>query len=210
MTSLTAKLLGAIAALALLATGPALAAEMIGKCELYGKKGDMPFTPAKAGQLTVEVNLPAPTWWNGDSPELVKDGFEYCMAANIAHHAGFDKVEVVNVAWDALVAGQTKDFDLALSQASITEERKKVVDFSVPYFKSDIGVLAKKGTKVDAAGMKTMQIGVQEGTTGATFAADTLKPTKSLKVFPDTPTMFNTRSRFASSWNALRTSGANF
>ena len=53
---------------------------------------------------------------------------------------------VVNVAWDALVAGQTKDFDLALSEISITDERKKVVDFSVPYFNSDIGVLVKKGT----------------------------------------------------------------
>ena len=72
------------------------------------------------------------------------------MAANIAHRAGLDKLEVVNVAWDALVAGQTKDFDLALSQISITDERKKVVDFSVPYFSSDIGVLVKKGTKVDA------------------------------------------------------------
>ncbi len=60
--------------------------------------------------------------------------------------SGLDKVGVVNVAWDALVAGQTRNYDLALSQASITDERKKVVDFSVPYFSSDIGVLVKKGT----------------------------------------------------------------
>lgn len=190
MTRLYTHALGFVAALALLAAAPALALDKIGNCELYGKKGEIPFTPARAGQITVEVNLPAPAWWNGDAPELIKDGFEYCMAANIAHRAGLDKVEVVNVAWDALVAGQTKDYDLALSQASITEERKKVVDFSVPYFKSDIGVLARKGAKVDAASMKTLQIGVQEGTTGATFAIDTLKPAKAPKVFPDTPTMF--------------------
>ena len=183
-------LIGAAFAVAALAAAPALAADKIGNCELTGKKGDMAFTPAKAGQLTVEVNLPAPAWWNGDSPELVKDGFEYCMAANIAHRAGLDKVEVVNVAWEALVAGQTKDYDLALSQASITDERKKVVDFSVPYFKSDIGVIAKKGAKVDGKSIKDMQIGVQEGTTGATYASDTLKPSKPPKVFPDTPTMF--------------------
>ena len=129
-------------------------AATIGKCELYGKKGEVAFTPAKPGQLTVEVNLPAPGWWNGDTPDTIKDGYEYCMAANIAYRAGLDKVVVTNVAWDALVAGQTKDFDFALSEISITDERKKVVTFSVPYFHSDIGVLVKKGTVVDSAKMK--------------------------------------------------------
>ena len=114
-------------------------------------------TPAVPGQLTVEVNLPAPGFWNGDTPETIKDGFEYCMAANIAHRLGLDKVGVVNVAWDALVAGQTKNYDLALSQATITDERKKVVDFSVPYFSSDIGVLVKKGNAVDATSIKALR-----------------------------------------------------
>jgi polar amino acid transport system substrate-binding protein len=137
--------LAAIAALAIstVAIPAASAADMIGNCELTGTKGETPITPAVAGQFTVEVNLPAVGWWNGDTPDTIKDGYEYCMAANIAHRAGLDKVKVVNVAWDALVAGQTKDFDLALSEISITDERKKVVDFSVPYFSSDIGVMTK-------------------------------------------------------------------
>jgi polar amino acid transport system substrate-binding protein len=155
-----------------------------------GQKGGFPFTPAKAGQLTVEVNLPGPGWWNGDTPDSIKDGYEYCMAANIAYRAGLDKVAIVNVAWDALVAGQTKDFDLALSQISITPERKKVVDFSIPYYNSDVGVMAKKGTSVDSVAMKNLRIGVQQATTGADFVHDKLKPTKPEKVFPDTPGMF--------------------
>ncbi len=177
-------------AIAALAAGGAQAAEMIGNCELYGKKGEFPFTPAQAGQLSVEVNLPAPGWWNGDTPETIQDGYEYCMAANIAHRAGLDKVKVINVAWDALVAGQTRDFDLALSQISITDERKKVVDFSVPYFSSDIGVMVKAGTKVASAAMKDQRIGVQQATTGADFVANVLKPKTPAKVFPDTPSMF--------------------
>ena len=112
------------------------------------------------------------------------------MAANIAHRAGLDKVEVVNVAWDALVAGQTKDFDLALSQISITDERKKVVDFSVPYFSSDIGVLVKKGTKVDGTSIEDMRIGVQQATTGADFVDGKLKPKTPARSIPDTPSMF--------------------
>jgi polar amino acid transport system substrate-binding protein len=140
--------------------------------------------------LTVEVSLPAPGWWNGDTVETIADGYEYCMAANIAHRAGFDKLEVINVAWDALVAGQTRDFDLALSEISITADRKKVVDFSVPYFSSDIGVLVKKGTKVDEVSIKDMRIGVQGATTGADFVSQKLKPKKEVSVYPDQGSMF--------------------
>ncbi len=189
----TSKLSGLtlVMTLALAATfaAPSLGAEM-GKCQLYGKKGSDPATPVKAGVLTVEVNLPAPGWWNGDTPEAIKDGFEYCMAANIANRIGADSVKVVNVDFDALVAGSTKDYDLALSQVSITDDRKKVVEFSVPYFHSDIGVLVKKNKAVDEKSIKNMTIGVQQGTTGADFATGKLKPKTAPKVFPDTPTMF--------------------
>jgi polar amino acid transport system substrate-binding protein len=184
--------LGSALAVAMtLAAAPiASAADMIGKCELTGEKGSIPLTPAQAGQLTVEVSLPAPGWWNGDTVETIADGYEYCMAANIAHRAGFDKLKVVNVAWDALVAGQTADFDLALSEISITDDRKKVVDFSVPYFSSDIGVLVQKGTKVDETSIKDMRIGVQQATTGADFVDKKLKPNKPANVYPDQPSMF--------------------
>jgi len=190
-TIMLSALGGALAVAMTLAAAPfASAADMIGNCELTGAKGSIPLTPAKAGQLTVEVNLPAPGWWNGDTPETIADGYEYCMAANIAHRAGLDKLEVVNVAWDALVAGQTKEFDLALSQISITDDRKKVVDFSIPYFSSDIGVLVKKGTKVDEVTIKDMRIGVQQATTGADFVDQKLRPKTQTKVFPDTTSMF--------------------
>jgi polar amino acid transport system substrate-binding protein len=186
-----AALSGAVAVAAIVtAAAPAGAADMVGNCAVTGAKGSVALTPAVAGQLTVEVNLPAPGFWNGDTPEAIKDGFEYCLAAEIAHRAGLDKVAVVNVAWDALVAGQTKNFDFAMSQISITDERKKVVDFSTPYFASDIGILAKKGTKVDSGTMKSLRIGVQQATTGADFVDQQLKPSTPAKVFPDTPSMF--------------------
>ena len=180
--------LGAVA-LATSLVGSAQSMTKIGNCELSGKMGTNKFTPAIKGQLTVQVNLPAPIFWNGDTPDTIKDGLEYCFAANIAHRAGLSKVVVKNVAWDAMVAGKTKDFDLALSQISITDERKKVVEFSSPYFFSDVGILAKKGSKIDSASIKTSVVGVQQGTTGEYFAQNSLKP-KEVKVFPDTPSMF--------------------
>lgn len=166
------------------------AADMIGNCELIGKKGEIPIaSPAVAGQLTVEVSLPAPIWWNGDSPETVKDGMEYCMAAEIAWRAGYDKLVVVNVGWDALIAGQTADFDLAMSEVSITDERKAVHDFSVPYFNSDIGVLTRADAPVTEASILTAKIGVQQATTGAAFVTEKLGITN-VQVYPDQGDMF--------------------
>jgi polar amino acid transport system substrate-binding protein len=187
--TLTRKAILAAAALVALSL-PASAANMIGNCEVTGEKGSIPIaSPAKPGQLTVEVSLPAPIWWNGDTPEAIKDGMEYCMAAEIAWRAGYDKLEVVNVGWDALIAGQTDGFDLALSQISITEERKKVHDFSVPYFGSDIGVLARKDAPVDEKTIKSAKIGVQQATTGAAFVQDKLG-IMDVQVYPDQGDMF--------------------
>lgn len=177
-------------AAALMMSGSALAADMIGNCEVTGKKGSIPIAaPAKAGQLTVAVSLPAPVWWNGDTPEAIKDGMEYCMAAEIAWRAGYDKLEVMNVGWDPLISGQTSGYDLAMSEISITDERKKVHDFSVPYFGSDIGVLTRADAPVDEKSIKTAKIGVQVGTTGAAFAADKLGITN-VNPYPEQGEMF--------------------
>jgi polar amino acid transport system substrate-binding protein len=165
------------------------AASGYGDCQVTGQKGAYHITPARPGQLTVEVSLPAPGWWNGDTPDTIKDGYEYCMAADIAYRAGLDKVTVVNVSWAQLIGGHTTDYDLALSEASITDARKKVVDFSVPYFSSDIGILVKQGTKVDSASVKTMRIGVHQGTTGADFITNVVKPSRPPNQYPNVPAM---------------------
>ncbi len=167
---------------------PAVAAGY-GDCQVTGEKGAYHITPATPGQLTVEVSLPAPGWWNGDTPDTIKDGYEYCMAAEIAYRAGLDKVAVVNVSWAQLIGGHTTNYDLALSEASITEPRKKVVDFSTPYFSSDIGILVKKGTKTDSASVKAMRIGVHQGTTGADFITNVVKPSSPPREYPNVPAM---------------------
>ncbi len=176
--------------LALLFARPAGAADRIGNCEVDGPRSAAGFTPAIAGQLTVEVSLPGPVWWNGDSPDSIKDGSEYCLAAFIAYRLGLDKVQPVNVSWDAMVSGQTRNFDLALNEISITPERAKVIDFSPPYYHSNIGVLVKTGAKFDSASLKSARIGIQQGSTGATFVTQVLKPSAQPRVYTDEAELF--------------------
>ena len=78
------------------------------------------------------------------------------------------------------------DFDVALSQVTITDERDQVVDFTDPYFESDQGVLVMAGTEVATVeDAKALQWGVQSGTTGADYIADTLQPDQEAQVFQD-------------------------
>ena len=64
-----------------------------------------------------------------------------------------------------------------------------MVDFSVPYFSSDQGVLARSGSRITAQSLPGLKLGVQQGTTAVDLVQDQLKA-KNVSVFPDTPTMF--------------------
>ncbi|MET0765633.1 MAG: ABC transporter substrate-binding protein [Blastococcus sp.] len=157
-----------------------------GECEVYGDAGSIKLDPVTDGVFTVQTNLPSPGWWKGDTPESITGGYEYCLAANVAHRAGLDNLKVDNVSFDALVAGQTQDFDMAMAQISVTPEREKVVTFSAPYFDSNIGVLAPADGDISEENLTSKKIGVQLGTTAVEFAKGELAPDQEVQVFPDT------------------------
>jgi polar amino acid transport system substrate-binding protein len=146
------------------------------------------FTPKHAGVLTVATNLPAPGFWNGDSSDptntsKLNGGFEYDTAKELARRLGLTSISVTNVNFDAITNGNQLDADLALSQVTITDARKQAVDFSAPYFQADQGILVRKGTTVDGTSIKSLRLGAQEGTTGADYITNTIKPTKASKTY---------------------------
>lgn len=159
-----------------------------GDCKVTSKKGSISLKPVKSGTLTVETTLPEQGWWNGTTPSSIKSGYEYCLAANLANAGGLKSVEVKNVSFDQLVAGRTNSFDLALAEISINPERAKVVDFSVPYFDSNIGVLTKKGAGVTADNIDSKKCAAYSGTTSVLFIQDQLKC--DAKVYPDSQTLY--------------------
>jgi polar amino acid transport system substrate-binding protein len=170
-------------------TGGAPTTGSYGDCQISSKPGTINLTPATPDTLTVETTLPAPGWWNGTTPESIKDGYEYCMAAELANMAGLSKLVIKNVSFDQLVAGRTNDFDLALAEISITDERKKVVDFSTPYFDSNIGVLVQKGADVTEDNITSKTCAAYAGTTSVDFLKNDLH-CASTKTYPDSPTLY--------------------
>lgn len=148
--------------------------------------GDVQFTPVTEDTLRVVTSLPAPGFWNGDDPAAITGGYEYDIAVALQERLGLSDLEVVNVSFDQLVAGQVGEFDVALSQVTITDERREVVDFTEPYFESDQGVLVSEGTEVETVeDAQALQWGVQSGTTGADYIADVLQPDQEAQVFQD-------------------------
>jgi polar amino acid transport system substrate-binding protein len=171
-------------------TVTAFAAQDFGKCEVTGQKGSVKLTTVAPGTLSVRPVLGVPGWWNGDSLDTIKDGFEYCMAANIAYRAGLDRVVLVSRSFQQILTGQSQGFDIALSEITITEPRKQVVNFTEPYFNSDQGILVKTGTKVDKNNLASLRYAVERGTTAYDYIVEKVKPAEPPKVFNDPPSMY--------------------
>lgn len=173
-----------------LCASAAVAAPDYGNCEVTGVRGSIKLQTVKPGVLSVRPSLPAPGYWNGDSPDTIKDGFEYCLAANIAHRAGLDKIEVVIRSFAQILSGQAKGFDIALSQTTITEERKKVVNFTDPYFHADQGILVKKGANVTNENITKVRLGARQGTTTLQYLLEHVKPAEHPKVYAENAAMY--------------------
>jgi polar amino acid transport system substrate-binding protein len=100
-----------------------------------------------------------------ENKEIVGFDTDYMKAA--AKEAGYD-VEFKNVAWDGIFGGLAAGkYDAICSSVTITDERKKTMDFSIPYFKvRQAMVVPKVSTAKTLEDMKGKTVGAQIGTTG--------------------------------------------
>lgn len=73
---------------------------------------------------------------------------------------------------------QARKFDAIIASMSITDERKKSVDFSDKYYQTPARLVAKVGANltITPTGLKGKRIGVQRTTIHDRFATDTFKP----------------------------------
>ena len=124
-----------------------------------------------AGKLTIATGEPAYYPWIIDDAPETGNGFEGAVAYAVAKQLGFDAADVtwVRTTFDSAVTPGEKKFDFNLQQFSITEDRKKAVDFSSPYYTAPQAIVSFKGSKIEGktslADLKSAKLGAAVGTT---------------------------------------------
>lgn len=121
--------------------------------------------------LTIATGQPAYYPWVIDDKPESGNGFESAIAYAVAAELGYAKENVawVRTTFDGAIAPGEKNFDFNLQQFSITEDRKKAVDFSSPYYTAPQAVVSYKGSAIAGvttiAGLKSAKLGAAVGTT---------------------------------------------
>ena len=143
------------------------------------------------GQLVVGVSMPAAGFQVGavrGRDVLFAKGYEIDLAKAIARELGVPSVRFVQEdRFSAFFEAGVKDYDLALSQITITDARDAVVDFSHPYFVADQAVLLRRGltlTKRRFSQLRKLRLCAERGTTGAKQARR-IRPARPVRVFGD-------------------------
>lgn len=141
------------------------------------------------GKLTVATDEPAYEPWFRDNKPDNGEGFEAAVAYAVAERLGYARGDVVwtRVKFDAAIAPGPKSFDFDINQFSVTEERKRAVDFSAPYYLVRQTVIALKSSKIvgktSLADLRNAKLGAQVGTTSYRAISDVIKPTTEPQVY---------------------------
>lgn len=111
-------------------------------------------------------------------------GFDVDVAQEIANRLGKDLV-YVTTSWDGIVEGlRAKRYDGILGSMGITEERRKVVDFSQPYYYSGPQLITRKDSAIkqveDLTADHTLGL-----VTGTTFEKDAQMLGTKVKLYED-------------------------
>lgn len=122
--------------------------------------------------LVMATNATFPPYEYVEGSEIV--GIDVEIANAIADKLGME-LQIENVEFDSIIAGVASDkYDMGMSGMTVTEERKQSINFSDTYATAKQVIIVPEGSaiqSVDDLSENTM-IGVQQGTTGALYAAD--------------------------------------
>lgn len=103
-------------------------------------------------------------------------GFDIDLINAIADEVGFD-IELETTNFDGIIPGlQTGSFDIALAGIGITEERKKSIDYSDPYYESGLSIGVDTDNE-DIDGMEDLEgkeIATRLGSTSAAYIKENI------------------------------------
>ncbi|MEH6954845.1 transporter substrate-binding domain-containing protein [Neobacillus drentensis] len=144
---------------------------------------------AKVYKVGVDTTYPPFEFKEGNDYK----GIDIELINAIAKNQGF-KIELSPMDFGGIIpAMQANQLDVAIAGMSITEERKKIVDFSTPYFDAGLTLIVKddNSTIKSVNDLKGKKVAVKKGTSGAKYATDNAaKLGISVVQFNDSPAMF--------------------
>jgi polar amino acid transport system substrate-binding protein len=141
------------------------------------------------GKLTIGTDDPAYAPWFVDFEPSNGKGYESAVAYAVAERLGFATTDVTwtTAQFNNAIAPGPKTFDFDVNQISITEERKKNVDFSSGYYDVTQTVVTVTGSKAagakSLADLKGLKLGAQVGTTSLQAIERTIAPSGKPAVF---------------------------
>jgi polar amino acid transport system substrate-binding protein len=158
-------------------SSPAAAAGLVPGCTPSTLK------TVSSGSITIGVDQPVyPPWFNHNKTPIDGNGFESAVDLAIAQELGYTpaQIKVKRITFSQAIGPAARDFDYDLDEFSITTAREKAVDFSAPYYDVAEAIVAMKGTKgasaTTFAGLKSLKLGAQLGTTDADAINNVIKP----------------------------------
>jgi arginine/ornithine transport system substrate-binding protein len=107
-------------------------------------------------------------------PDGKLSGFDVDIAQALCTQMGVE-CQLVQQAWDGMIPGlNARKFDAVLSSMSITDERRKSVNFTNRYYSTPARLVARAGSTLDGspAKMKGKRVGVQRSTSHDRYASE--------------------------------------
>ncbi len=149
-----------------------------------GGKGDG--ADSGAAPLVVAMELQFPPFEMAEA-----DGTPSGISVDTAYALGEflgRPVKIENTAWTGLIPSiQSGKADIIISSMTITEEREKVVDFSIPYAASGLTLLINGDSPVKGyrdLNSPSVTLAVKSGTTGAIWAQENA-PKANIQIFDE-------------------------
>lgn len=108
------------------------------------------------------------------SPDGQLKGFDIDIAKALCEEIKAE-CEMMQQDWDGIIPGLlAKKYDMIVASMSITEERKKAVDFTEKYYHTPARFVAEKGAGIEISteGLAGKKVGVQRATIHDSFLTD--------------------------------------
>ncbi|MBS1885137.1 MAG: basic amino acid ABC transporter substrate-binding protein [Actinobacteria bacterium] len=140
-------------------------------------------------KLAVGSDIPYPPFEQGKKGSYT--GFDVNLMEAIGEEIGREP-EFIDSSFETIFRDVAQGkFEAVMSAATITEEREKVVSFSLPYYLSEQAIVVAEGSSIKGlSDLKGKVVAAQQGTTGLALGKEKAEASE-LRPYPEGPDAIN-------------------